>query len=175
MVWRVKGLVPEQYAAAGDILELLGARYPVLCAHPMKPLAIGTSDRLSECAAQLGLTHDDIQLAMIRHTRSRSYLASVAQGGARYNLAGKIEGEVDPSQAKAAQIIIDRREMKEAALAAQRRADRAARKAEEAANPTAHEALLIRTPDPGEQNADESRPAITAPAVEDTDAGDKAA
>jgi sRNA-binding protein len=160
---------------AGDILELLKARYPVLCAHPMKPLAIGTSDRLSECAAQLGLTRDDIQLAMIRHTRSRSYFASVAQGGARYNLAGEIEGEVDPSQAKAAQIIIDRRKMKEAADAARRRAERAAQKAAEEADPVAQEASPIRTPDLGEKKADEPRPAITAPAVENTDAGDKAA
>jgi sRNA-binding protein len=173
MGWQVKTLDPEQYARAGDILERLGTRYPLFCDHPRKPLALGTGERLGDAAAQMGLTRDDIQLALIRHTRSLSYLIAVAQGGARYNLYGEIEGEVDPSQAIAAQSVIDRRREKERAAAVQRRADRAARKAAEVADSAAHETSFTRTSGSDEQGADEPRPVVTAPPEEDTDSENK--
>lgn len=130
MGWKIRGLDPEQWRRAAETLAVIGERYPIVIQRPMKPLAIGTGDRLSQVAAEMNLTEADIGFAMIRHTRSWPYLKAVAQGGARYSLDGEIEGEVEPSEAHFAQTVIAKRREREAAVEARSgsgrdRADRA--------------------------------------------------
>lgn len=122
---RICGLKNPEFRRAGEVLEILYPRYPMLREYPRKPLAIGTSDRLVEAAAELGLTASDIQVAMRRYTAERSYLTAIAQCGPRYNLAGEVEGEVDSSHAKYAQNRINLRvAIEAAALARRKNADR---------------------------------------------------
>lgn len=111
MAWKWRTLDRERWAEAGELLAILGARYPVLVGRPTKPLAIGTGDRLKVGGAEIGLTEDQVYLAMVRITRTSSYLAALARGGPRYDLDGEIAGEVSaPDRNIAAKVLAARRE-----------------------------------------------------------------
>lgn len=118
---QVRGLEPDQWRRAGEILAMLGAKYPIFRERPLKPLAIGIGSHLSQSAAEMNLSEADIHLAMVRLTRSRSYLNAIAEGGARYDLDGEIAGEVKPTEARFAQTIIARRKARDAAIKAGQR------------------------------------------------------
>ena len=114
MVWKWRTLDREQWAEAGKLLDIVTVRYPVLAERPSKPLAIGTGDRLKAAAAEIGLTEEQADLAMVRITRTSSYLAALARGGPRYDLEGKIAGEVSAAQRKAAGALLAARRVKRA-------------------------------------------------------------
>lgn len=110
MAWKWRTLDRERWSEAGELLTVLAARYPVLVERPTKPLAIGTGDRLKVGGAEIGLTEDQVDLAMVRITRTSSYLAALARGGPRYDLDGAIAGEVSaPDRNIAAKVLAARR------------------------------------------------------------------
>lgn len=110
MAWKWRTLDRERWTEAGELLAILGARYPVLVARPTKPLAIGTGDRLKVGGAEIGLTEDQVDLAMVRITRTSSYLAALTRGGPRFDLDGEIAGEVSvPDRNIAAKVLAARR------------------------------------------------------------------
>jgi len=112
--WQARTLDPDQWAEAGNLLNTLAARYPVLVARPAKPMAIGTGDRLKAAGAEIGLTEEQADLVMVRITRASSYLAALARGGPRYDLDGSVAGEVSSSERKVATAILAARRVRRA-------------------------------------------------------------
>jgi len=112
--WQARTLDPDQWAEAGNLLNMLAARYPVLGARPAKPMAIGTGDRLKAAGAEIGLTEEQADLVMVRITRASSYLAALARGGPRYDLDGSVAGEVSSSERKLATAILAGRRVRRA-------------------------------------------------------------
>lgn len=111
MTWKMRTLDRDEWAEATRLLSIVGERYPVLGAHPAKPLAIGTGDQLKTRGREIGLTEEQVGLVMVRVVRTSKYLAALARGGSRYDLDGAIAGEVTSSERiYAARVLAKRRE-----------------------------------------------------------------
>ena len=81
-------------------LELLITHWPAAFnLDAPRPLAIGTAEMISADMCARGITGaGKIRAAVAMYTRRAIYLKALIAGGARYNLAGELVGEVTPEQ-----------------------------------------------------------------------------
>ncbi|WP_066336030.1 ProQ/FINO family protein [Azohydromonas lata] len=89
----------RQAAKAEAALRVLAEHFPGLFTS-VRPMAIGTGKVLDaeRKAGRLPLGCIPLKLALSAQATSDAYFEAVAAGGARFNLAGEVEGEVTPEQ-----------------------------------------------------------------------------
>lgn len=89
----------RQAAKADAAIQVLTRHFPGLFTS-VRPMAIGTSKVLDaeRKAGRLPLGCIPLKLALSAWATSDAYFEAVAAGGARFNLAGEVDGEVTPEQ-----------------------------------------------------------------------------
>lgn len=93
-----ESVTPAESTAAKTqiLLATLRARFPVLA--EFKPLKIKIHLDIRAALEGEGIANIRIARALAWHVGDSWYLQSLAKGGARYNLAGEVDGEVTEAQ-----------------------------------------------------------------------------
>ncbi|MBK8184343.1 MAG: hypothetical protein IPK63_16275 [Candidatus Competibacteraceae bacterium] len=108
-----KSVTPSESTAAKTqiLLATLRARFPVLA--EFKSLKIKIHLDIRAALEGEGIANIRIARALAWHVGDSWYLQSLAKGGARYNLAGEVDGEVTEAQrTHAAKQLKERRKRK---------------------------------------------------------------